>query len=118
MLLLRDCDGLVMECSIAVFKSTEAHKLSIKYLLASVDKGVHSVTARQKWFCKHRNLKEGDVVLVANDTTNHGSWPMGRVDKCDIDGDGLIRTVMVGLKEGVVRKGVRELCLLKEAEKL
>lgn len=78
-----------------------------------MDKGVHSVTEIEaKWFCKHRNLKEGNVVLVANYTMTCGSLPMRRVVKCEIDEDCLVRTMMTE----AVSRDVRKLCLPRVPE--
>ncbi|CAH8446602.1 unnamed protein product [Schistosoma mattheei] len=119
LLLLRDCDGLGVECSVADRYSKrwrQVNCLANTFWRRWIKEYIPLLQVRQKWFCKHRNLKEGDVVLVANDATTRGSWPMGRVDKCETDRDGLVRTVMVRMRKGVVRRDVRKLCLLEGAE--
>ncbi|CAH8654158.1 unnamed protein product [Schistosoma haematobium] len=119
LLLLRDRDGLGMECSVADRYSKrwrQVNCLANTFWRRWIKEYIPLLQVRQKWFCKHRNLKEGDVVLVANDATTRGSWSMGRVDKCETDRDGLVRTVMVRMREGVVRRDVRKLCLLEGAE--
>ena len=38
-----------------------------------------SLTERNKWREKRRNLKEGGVVLVAEPNQQRGMWPSGRI---------------------------------------
>ncbi|CAH8653316.1 unnamed protein product [Heterobilharzia americana] len=71
---------------------------------------------RQKWLGRKRNFKEGDVVIVASEKTPRGSWPLGVIETCEKDEDDLVRTVMVRMKEGTVRRDIRKLCLLEGVE--
>ena len=43
---------------------------------------------RQRWLQPQRNLQEGDVVLIVDDTTPRNSWPMGRVQQVHLDKKG------------------------------
>ena len=51
-------------------------------------------------------LKIEDVVLISEDKVSRGKWPMGRVDKLLPERDGLIRTVILKTKKGLLRRPV------------
>ena len=54
-------------------------------------------------------LKIGDVVLISEDKVSRGKWPMGRVDRLLPGKDGLIRTVTLKTKKGLLRRPVQRL---------
>ena len=70
---------------------------------------------RQKWLLPQRNLKPGDVVLIADENTPRYVWPMGRVTETYPGADGLVRTVKVQTKASSLVRPVVKLCLLEEA---
>jgi hypothetical protein len=45
-----------------------------------------------------RNLGVGDVVMVTDETTPRGVWPMGIVKEMKVSEDGLVRSARVQLK--------------------
>jgi hypothetical protein len=68
---------------------------------------------RQKWLNSHRNFADGDVVLIVSDALPRDRWPLGRIVSCRTDSDGLVRTVQLKTKNGVIERDIRKLCLLE-----
>ena len=60
-----------------------------------------------------RNFKQGDLVLIAYENTPRGQWPMGLIEKCDADSDGLVRTAIIRTNNGSLKRDIRKLCLLE-----
>ena len=50
---------------------------------------------RAKWLKIHQNIKVGDLVLIANEITPRGVWPIGIVKEVYPGVDGLVRAVKV-----------------------
>ena len=50
---------------------------------------------RKKWYTPRRNLKEGDLVLMADEDYPRGQWPLARVTDIITRKDGYVRTVKV-----------------------
>ena len=67
---------------------------------------------RQKWTEIRKNLKEGDVVLIVDDSAPRGSWVMGKVEKTVSDAKGLVRRAFVKTKTNVLETPIDKLCLL------
>ncbi|CAM1325091.1 Uncharacterised protein r2_g3396 [Pycnogonum litorale] len=76
---------------------------------------VPTLQERKKWFGSHRNIKSSDLVLVPDNNKHRGEWKLGRIVETDTGQDGLVRTVDVKTKDSILRRGVRELCLLEAA---
>ncbi len=75
-----------------------------------------TLQATNKWLKPHRNLKPGDVVLVSKTDGPRGQWLLGVVSETFPGMDGLVRQAMFKTNAGLVRRDVRSLCLLEEAE--
>ncbi|KAL3987757.1 hypothetical protein ACER0C_014872 [Sarotherodon galilaeus] len=71
---------------------------------------------RQKWLVTRRNLRPGDVVLIADDSAPRSSWLMGKVESRVPDSHGLVRRVFVKTKTSVLERPIDKLCLLLEME--
>ena len=55
-----------------------------------------SLLPTQSWHQKRRGVKPGDIVLVSYpDKSKTGTFRLGRVDKIEVDEDGLVRTCVV-----------------------
>ena len=72
---------------------------------------------RSKWLKITRNLQEGDIVLLKEDTlakTRRNYWPMARVVNAKKSSDGLIRSVTLNSThfKGLVERPVSKLVLL------
>ena len=68
---------------------------------------------RQRWEEAKKNLKENDVVLIA-DKTPRNSWLLGRVSETIPDKHGIVRSVRLQTQHSVVVRPVSKLCLLLE----
>ena len=54
-----------------------------------------SLIPTKKWTEEKRSLREGDVVLLQQDTiTKPGTYRLGIISEVEVDGDGLVRTVV------------------------
>jgi hypothetical protein len=75
-----------------------------------------SLIIRQKWHVEHRNLKEGDIVLIQDSNAVRGHWKMGKVLKSYPGIDGKVRKVDVQYKinnaMSTVDRPVQKLVLL------
>jgi hypothetical protein len=72
-----------------------------------------NLTVAQKWRTEKRSLKEGDVVIVVDDSLPRGLWPLGRVLEVFEGRDGRVRTVSVKTRNGVFRRPACKLCFLE-----
>ena len=70
---------------------------------------------RIKWIVEKENLKEGDLVLLCEETTPRGSWKTGKVIKTFPGEDGLVRHVELRTKHGRFKRPIHKLCLLMKA---
>ena len=59
-------------------------------------------------------LKKNDIVLISDDNVPRGKWLLGKVEEVYPGRDGLIRTVSVCTKKGVVNRPIQKLHLLEE----
>ena len=66
-----------------------------------------------KWHNIQRNLKLGDLVLITDESTPRGLWPMGLVTKVRESRDGLVRTASVKTKATELVRPVTKLVLLE-----
>jgi hypothetical protein len=75
-----------------------------------------TLQVRSKWITERRNLQEGDVVLILDDSVARAHWPLGRVVKAHTAKDGLVRSVQLktARSDNLVRP-VDKLCLLEAA---
>ena len=75
-----------------------------------------SLQERQKWLQPKSNLKVDDVVLLIDHSAPKGSWNIGRVCEVIPDSKGLVRTVIVKSKSGLLKRPISKLCLLLEGD--
>ena len=68
-----------------------------------------SLQERQKWNKVHKNLQINDVVLVKDESTPRGQWPLGRVVKVYKSSDKLVRKVSVKIGQSVFDRPVQKL---------
>ncbi|TNN06405.1 Gag-Pol polyprotein [Schistosoma japonicum] len=119
LLLLRDCEGIAIEGSLQDKYGRRWRQVNY---LADVfwrrwrKEYLPTLQCRQKWLMKHRNFREGDVVIVSTDVVARGLWPLGIVQRCEKDKDNLVRTVTVKTKDGIIRRDIRKVCLLEGAD--
>ena len=78
---------------------------------------VPTLTERTKWFRHNRNAEVGDRVLVIDENTKRGEWPVGIVTEVYPDGKGIVRQVTVKIDSSEYKRPVTKLCLLAEKSK-
>jgi len=80
---------------------------------------LQSLQVRNKWKHPTRNLAEGDVVLL-KDESHRNNWPMGVVSEAVQSEDGLVRkaniTVIRGAKKKTMYRPLKELVLILPVE--
>ena len=59
---------------------------------------------RKKWTVPRRNMKVGDLVLLADETFPRGQWPLGLITEVLTSRDGYVRTVRVKTSSSVSTK--------------
>lgn len=69
-----------------------------------------TLQARQKWTHKQRNVSEGDIVLIVDDT------PRSKVTEVIKDNKGFVRSAKVKTQTVELRRPIDKLCLLLEAD--
>ena len=74
---------------------------------------IPTLNTRKKWFHPKHNLKEGDVVIVAEPKASRGQWPLGRVTQVYPGQDGPVRVVQVRVKDKEYVRPVHRLCPLE-----
>ena len=74
-----------------------------------------TLTTRPKgWREQTVPFREGDLVLVHDDDTKRGQWPLARVQKVMPGKDGVVRTVEVRTKKGSYTRPVAKLYRLED----
>lgn len=74
------------------------------------------LTIRKKWTVEKPAAHVGNVVLVSDDKTPRGQWPMAIITEVLPGKDGLIRNVKVRtVKKRILTRPVQRLYLLEEA---
>ena len=76
---------------------------------------IPSLQERQKWHKAQRNLKIGELVLIADDNVPRHQWPLGLVSNVFPGPDGLVRSVEVRTKGSTHRRPITKICLLEES---
>ena len=72
--------------------------------------------ARQKWLQPHRNVQKDDIVLVVDNSTPRGTWPLGRIDEVFPDSDGIVRNVQVITRDSTFKRPTSKLCMILGAD--
>ena len=72
-----------------------------------------ALQCRSKWTKTSSNLKPNDLVLVVDESTSRGNWPLGVVDSVKTSDDGLVRSVDVRTSNGVKRQPITSLVRLE-----
>jgi hypothetical protein len=72
-----------------------------------------ALKTRQKWNVPRRNFAVVDLVLVVDEKTPRGRWPMDLIEGVFPDSNGYVRSVKVKTATSVYRRDIRKLCLLE-----
>lgn len=74
---------------------------------------LNSLQVRHKWTQKMKNLEIGDMVILKQDNIPPGQWLLGRIINVIFGNDGLTRVVDVKTKNGVYRRALNKIILLR-----
>ena len=72
---------------------------------------------RQKWTRERPSININDLVLVSDETTPRGEWPLGRIEEVIHGRDDLIRAVRVRVRGKVLVRPISRLCRLEQDSK-
>ena len=92
----------------------QAQHLANNFWKRWVAEYVPTLHLRQKWTHKQPSLAVGDLVLIAEEFTQRGDWPMGRVTEVIQSIDGLVRAAKVSFKGKTLTRPITKLCLLEQ----
>ena len=93
----------------------QAQYLSNIFWRRWVDEYLLSLQERQKWIRPRRNVAVGDLVLIADEHSPRGQWPMGVVEEVTPDRYGAVRQATVRTARAILKRDIRKICLLLEA---
>ena len=68
---------------------------------------------RTKWTSIKENLKVNDIVLVADEDTPRGKWPLGIITDVELSSDGLVRSAVVRVNSKEKRRPINKLVFLE-----
>ncbi|XP_060580217.1 uncharacterized protein LOC132737005 [Ruditapes philippinarum] len=74
---------------------------------------IPTLQSRQKWLRPQRDIREGDIVLVAQENIPRGQWPLGRVVTINVGRDGHTRSCVVKTSMSQFLRPITKLCLLE-----
>ena len=79
-------------------------------------KNIFPVYRRQRWTKLQRNFQVGDIVLIADEKTPRGLWPLG----CIVDvktnrNNRFVRSVMLKIRSEILERPIYNLVLLEAA---
>lgn len=77
-----------------------------------------TLQSRQKWTSQCCNFAVGDLVLVVDEKSQRGHWPMGLIEEVFPDSHGHLRNVKVRTATSVYTRDIRKLCLLEGVQNL
>ena len=80
-------------------------------------KYVPTLIERKKRFRSNRNAEVGDRVLVIDENSRRGEWPVGTIVKVYPDSEGIVRHVTVKTESNEYNRPVTKLCLISEGSK-
>ena len=72
-----------------------------------------SLQERPKCQREQKNLRVGDLVLIADDNVNRNQWPLGKVVNVFPGVDNLVRSAELRAKGTTLKRPVTKLCLLE-----
>ena len=75
-----------------------------------------SLQGRQKWLYPKKNLAQGDIVLMVDENSPRNLWPLARVLEVYPSKDGMVRTVKIRTRGGILVRPIDKLCLLESVE--
>ncbi len=76
---------------------------------------IPNLMVRSKWLEVKENLKVGDVVLILDESTPRGCWPMAKITNVHVGRDGLVRSVELKSGKRQLVRPLTKLCLLESS---
>ena len=74
-----------------------------------------ALQTRQKWQRSKTDMHIGDVVLVADENTPRGQWPLGRIVNVNVGRDGHVRSCVIKTRTSRIVRPITKLCLLESS---
>ena len=71
---------------------------------------------RNKWTMKSRNLHIGDLVLVVEENTPRGLWPLGIITDVNLGRDNLVRTVKIRTRSTQMVRPITKVVILEGSQ--
>ena len=84
-----------------------------KFFERFVSEYLPKLQIRHKWCDVKESLRVNDVVLVADEDTPRGQWPLALVEELEHSSDGLVRAAKVRCKNTLKRRPVNKLVFLE-----
>ena len=69
---------------------------------------------RSKWNQVRESLKQGDLVLVVDETVPRGQWPTGIIQSVKESNDGLVRSAVVKTAKGMKERPITNIVVLED----
>ena len=89
------------------------HKIANRFYSRYLAEYVPLLQQRPKWQKERENIKVNDVVLVVDNTSPRGQWPLGLVVDVKQGRDNLVRSVMVKVGNTVKTRPVTQIVHLE-----
>ena len=122
LLLLRECPqyapGIFQESDLYRRRWRAVQHLANDFWRRWTRQYLPELQRRQKWLSKCRNVKVGDLVLIINENTPRGVWPIALVKETFSSDDDLIRSVKVKTASSEFVRPVNKLVLLEGSDYL
>jgi len=67
----------------------------------------------QKWLKSYKNLRVGDIVLVAQENVPRKSWPLGRITATFLGRDGSVRSAEIKTATNSIVRPIHKPCVLE-----
>ena len=71
-----------------------------------------TLTCKQKWTDKTRNVAVNDIVVLIDDNTPRSQWPLGRIVKVFPSSHNLVQSVLVKTQAGEIKRPISKLCVV------
>ena len=92
-----------------------AQALTDQFWRRWMEEYVPSLIERRKWNRPNQHIQKDDLVLIVDQNTPRGLWPMGRVLNIYPGDDGVVRVAEVKTGTGLYTRPVTKLCLLLQS---
>ena len=61
------------------------------------------------------DIRQGDIVLVAEQNIPRGQWPLSRVIEVNVGRDGHVRSCLIKMRKSQIVQPITKLCLLENS---